>query len=161
MELKCGNCGQMVKPGYEVCENCNADLSESALSTEDYNKKLLREREAYIEEWEANGGKKKGRLGCLIFFVVIASIIGIAMLVSYGSNGELVSGIVMNVIFIVANLILYKMRKNKTFEEKRYYNLLPGSSSVTNSLSQFCSGCGSKFGAEEMFCSSCGVKRGE
>lgn len=155
LNKRCKACGWHVKEGYELCENCGADLSETVITEAAYQQIQEQERAAYLEAWEANGGKKSGRLGCLIFLVVIASIIAFAFMAQTGQVSDSVLSIPLILIFLVINFILYKMRLNKKFQAKRFYDLNPPRGSMT-----YCSSCGSVLNQDEIFCGQCGQKRG-
>jgi hypothetical protein len=134
---------------------------------------LQDKREQFIREWEENGGKKSGRLGCLIFFLAVASIMGYAWLLSMELLPEYMLALPFILIAAILNLILYKSRGKLVFEEKKYYDLRPASrpisppKEVMTPIKEpamkkvFCSQCGNPLGENDGFCGECGTKRGE
>jgi RNA polymerase subunit RPABC4/transcription elongation factor Spt4 len=95
--------------------------------------------------------------GCLATLGIMTLMFGLPALMTYGGIGlDSIFGEILVILIIVGvNLIIYKIRKNLKYKQKRFYHLTEKNKEELTSLPNLCRKCHQILTPEMIFCPKC------
>ncbi len=162
MKRFCPDCGKEIKKDEFYCKTCHPDFEE--MHTE--------EELAQIKAQYEKGNKR----GCLLILGLglLTALVLFAIYIYSGEDG--VSAAVLNIVFIIINIVLFKLNRRSLSLESNYYTLtlkdrpsepayeMPVQSNAAKEtpdthepIARFCSNCGTALEPNSKFCGNCGT----
>ncbi|WP_461204872.1 hypothetical protein [Clostridium sp. DL1XJH146] len=172
----CIKCGEELVLKQKFCPNCKTPVEEIPLTEE---KQETKEKIMKIQKKH----KQNPLIGLAIVLGFLFIAFGIPFIVMKTDIGTSTfwQGLLLNIVFILVNLGLYKYKKSIKYEPKKYYNLTVKDNTDNNTENKieektftqnekvqvqkqaipsykFCSKCGTELNTEGDFCGNCGSR---
>jgi len=148
----CINCGEQITSSSPNCSNCNAPVIDMPVSDE--QKEFV---ERMQREYQENPPSKVK--GCLATLGIMTFMFGLPALMTYGGVrlDNIFGEILVILIFIVVNIIIYKIRKNLKYKQKRFYQLTEKTKEELLGFPSLCRNCQQILTSDMIFCPNCSV----
>lgn len=153
----CIKCGSDIRPRAKQCKHCNALVIDVALSSEE-------NATGKIEELQVKKPMNRAKgTGCLIILVAFLLIVGVPAVFALTGIGfdNLITKIIMSVIFLGINIGLFMYRKTMGYEENRVYVLTEKDTTFFDHLENKCRYCEHALTDEMIYCPNCSLHTAE